>query len=98
MKDLTKQLRHCDKGHKYYKTSDCPTCPVCEKERKPKDGFMSSLSAPARRALENNGISSLEELSKYSLNDIWKLHGIGPASIPTLRASLKTQGLSFKDD
>ncbi len=27
-------LRVCPKGHKYYKSSDCPTCPVCESHRK----------------------------------------------------------------
>lgn len=52
-------LRTCKNGHNYYKSSDCPTCPVCEKEKKPKDGFLSLLSAPARRALENNGITTL---------------------------------------
>jgi hypothetical protein len=27
-----KQLKICSKGHRFYKSSDCPTCPVCEKE------------------------------------------------------------------
>ena len=89
-------LRICSKGHQYYKTSDCPTCPVCEKERKPKEGFLSQLSAPARRSLENKGITSLEKLSKFSEKDILQLHGMGPSSIPKLRDALKTVGLSFK--
>ncbi len=38
-----KTLRTCEQGHEYYKSSDCPTCPVCEKERKPKEGFLSLL-------------------------------------------------------
>lgn len=33
------KLKICEKGHQYYKSSDCPICPVCEKERKPKEGF-----------------------------------------------------------
>jgi predicted RecB family nuclease len=88
--------RVCPKGHQYNKTSDCPTCPVCEAERKPKEGFLSQLAAPARRALENKGITSLEELSKFSEKEILQLHGMGPGSIPKLRIALKAGGLNFK--
>ena len=89
-------LRTCKKGHQYYKSSDCPTCPVCEKERKPKEGFLSLLSAPARRALENENISTLKQLSKFSEKEILKLHGIGPTAIPILKSALKKEGLSFQ--
>ncbi|MGE8206983.1 hypothetical protein ACQKP0_20950 [Heyndrickxia sp. NPDC080065] len=57
MTTSNKNLRICDKGHKYYKSSDCSTCPICEQERKPEKGFLALLSAPARRALENNGVT-----------------------------------------
>ncbi len=67
-----KTLRTCEKGHEYYKSNDCPTCPTCEKERTPKEGFLSLLSAPARRALEHHGIHTVEELSKYSEKEILK--------------------------
>ncbi|HWJ78405.1 MAG TPA: RNA polymerase alpha subunit C-terminal domain-containing protein [Niallia sp.] len=90
-------LRTCDKGHDYYKSSDCPTCPICENMRKPENGFLSLLSAPARRALENNGITSLEQLSTYSEGEILKFHGMGPASIPKLKNALQENGLSFKN-
>ncbi|MDH4421428.1 MULTISPECIES: RNA polymerase alpha subunit C-terminal domain-containing protein [Bacillus] len=89
-------LRTCEQGHEYYKSSDCPTCPTCEKERKPKEGFLSLLSAPARRALEHHGIHTVEELSIYSEKEILKLHGMGPASMPKLRKALEESGLSFK--
>jgi hypothetical protein len=89
-------LRVCPNGHQYNKTSDCPTCPVCEAERKPKDGFLALLSAPARRALENKRITSLEKLSEFSEKEIVQLHGMGPSSIPKLRDALKAVGLSFK--
>ncbi|MCY8234936.1 RNA polymerase alpha subunit C-terminal domain-containing protein [Priestia endophytica] len=91
-----KKLKICSKGHKYYKSSDCPTCPTCEQERKPADGFLSQLSAPARRALENNGITTLQQLSKFSEKEILQFHGIGPASLPKLKAALKEEGVSFK--
>ncbi|MGG3725837.1 RNA polymerase alpha subunit C-terminal domain-containing protein [Bacillus wiedmannii] len=91
-----KTLRTCEKGHEYYKSSDCPTCPTCEKEKKPKTGFLSLLSSPARNALEHHGIHTIEELSKYSEKEILKLHGRGPASMPKLRNALEEKGLSFK--
>lgn len=91
-----KNLRTCDKGHQFYKSSDCPVCPICEKEHIPMNEFLSVLSAPARRALENNGLTSLEKLSKYSEKEILQFHGMGPASLPKLRAALKENGLSFK--
>ena len=91
-----KELRTCDKGHSYYKSSNCPTCPTCEQERKPHSGFMSLLSAPARRALEHNGIQSLQQLAAYSEKEILQFHGMGPASIPKLRAALKEERLVFK--
>jgi uncharacterized protein YdhG (YjbR/CyaY superfamily) len=91
-----KAWRMCSKGHQYYKTSDCPTCPICEKERKPKAGFLSELVAPARRSLENQGIKTLKQLSRYSEEEILSFHGIGKSSLPKLRSALKTAGLSFR--
>ncbi|MCJ2147631.1 RNA polymerase alpha subunit C-terminal domain-containing protein [Bacillus paralicheniformis] len=93
---VTKNLRTCSKGHEYDKSSDCPVCPICEQQRKPDNGFLSLLSAPARRALEHNGITSLQDLSKYSEKEILQFHGMGPASLPKLRGALKEKGLSFK--
>jgi DNA-directed RNA polymerase alpha subunit len=89
-------LRTCPKGHTYYKSSDCPTCPTCEQERKPESGFLSVFSAPARRALENNGITTVEQLSTYTEKEILKYHGMGPASLPKLRSALEEKGLSFR--
>jgi len=91
-----KQKRTCSKGHVYYKSSDCPTCPVCEQERKPTEGFLSILGAPARRALENKGIKTLQQLASYSEKEILSLHGMGKSSMPKLKSSLQTAGLSFK--
>jgi predicted RecB family nuclease len=93
----SKQLKICSKGHKYYKSTDCPTCPICEKERKPKDGFLSLLGAPARRALENKGIKTLQKLSTFSEKEILALHGMGKASLPILREALKSGSLSFSE-
>ncbi len=97
MTNSEKNLRICNKGHKYYKSTDCPTCPICEQERKPEHGFLSLLSAPARRALENNGITSLQKLSTFSEKEILQFHGMGPASLPKLRSALKEMGLAFRN-
>ena len=93
---MKKELRICKKGHQYYKISECPTCPICEEERKPTKGFLSLLSAPARRALENSEIKTLKQLSMLSEADLLKLHGMGPASITILKKALNDQGLSLK--
>ena len=92
---MKKTLRTCDKGHQYYKSSDCPVCPVCASEDQTY-GFLSLLSAPARRALENNGIRTPGQLSQMTEKEVLKLHGMGKASIPVLKKIMQADGLSFK--
>ncbi|WP_031311458.1 RNA polymerase alpha subunit C-terminal domain-containing protein [Alkalihalophilus marmarensis] len=92
-----KKIKVCEKGHEFVKSSDCPSCPICEKENKPDSGFLSKLSSPARSALLHEGIDTLTKLSTYTEKEILKLHGVGPASLPTMRASLVEAGLSFKE-
>ncbi|WP_155590950.1 RNA polymerase alpha subunit C-terminal domain-containing protein [Lysinibacillus cavernae] len=91
-----KSLRICEKGHTYYKSTDCRSCPTCDKENKPSSGFLSKLSSPARNALVHEGIDTLQKLSQYTEKDILKIHGIGPATLPSMRSSLEEEGLSFK--
>jgi DNA-directed RNA polymerase alpha subunit len=67
-----------------------------EEERNPDQGFLSLLASPARNALRHHGITSLEELSKYTEKEILKIHGMGPKSIPILRTALEENGRSFK--
>lgn len=84
-------LKTCEKGHQFYKTSACPVCPKCEKDKE--TFFIPKLSAPARRALENAGIDSVEKLATYSEKELLKLHGLGKTAIPILRDVLT----DFKD-
>lgn len=91
-------LKICRKGHRFYKSSDCPVCPVCEDQRKPDHVFLSSIAAPARRALERSGIKTLAQLSKWSQAEILALHGIGPASIPKLQKALELHGFRFRKE
>jgi hypothetical protein len=90
-----KNMKVCPQGHQFTKSSDCPVCPICEAAKKPDCGFLSLLGAPARRALERIGVTTLELLSKHIVDDILQLHGMGPASIPTLIKALAEKGLSF---
>jgi len=62
------------------------------------DNFLGLLGAPARRALENNQITSEKKLSRYTEKEILRLHGIGKSSLPILQQALKDAGLSFKRD
>lgn len=86
-------LKTCEKGHQFHKTSDCPVCPICEKNKEV--FFISKLSAPARRALENVGIDSLEKLATYSEKELLKLHGLGKTAIPILKQELANHDLNF---
>ena len=91
-----KTLRTCKNGHQYYKSSDCPVCPICENESKSEKSVFIGIPSPARRALENKGIVNLVELSNYTVSDILQLHGMGKTTIPKLITLLETVGLKFK--
>lgn len=53
------------------------------------------LSVPALRALHSAGITSLAQLATHSEKEILAFHGMGPGSLPTLRAALLAKGLAF---
>jgi fermentation-respiration switch protein FrsA (DUF1100 family) len=60
--------------------------------------FLTKLSGPARSALLHENVTSLEKLAAYSEKEILALHGVGPASLPTMRQLLAEQGYAFKVD
>lgn len=95
---MDKKRKVCKNGHEFFKSSDCPTCPKCEELKKPNEGFLALLGAPARRALENQKILTLEKLAKFSEKEILELHGMGKSTIPKLKDALKKQGLKFKNE
>jgi DNA-directed RNA polymerase alpha subunit len=57
--------------------------------------FLPMLVAPARRALANANITSLEQLSQYSEHELLKLHGFGKSSIPIVVDQLKKTGMKL---
>lgn len=89
-------LKICSKGHQYYKSSDCPTCAVCESKNKPVGGILALVSAPARRALESVGATTAKKISGFSEKELLAIHGFGSKAIRLLKPALKAQGLTFK--
>lgn len=51
------------------------------------------LSQPARRALQHAGLTTLNEVSRWTAADLTQLHGIGPKAIRTLNEALTQRGL-----
>lgn len=51
---------------------------------------MAGLSAPARRALEGAGILDIRALAARSESELLRLHGLGPGSLPIIRAAIRT--------
>jgi len=53
-------------------------------------------SAPAQRALESAGITSLKQLAKVTEEELLQLHGMGQKALGILRETLEANGLSFR--
>ncbi len=93
-KALLKKLAvRCSNGHVHPKNTPCP---LCKKSPVKETGIYEGLSAPAKRALENAGIKTLETLSTYTEREILLLHGVGPSSLPLLKKRLAAKRLAFK--
>jgi DNA-directed RNA polymerase alpha subunit len=56
----------------------------------------SGLSNPARHALAAAGITRLEQIAQVSEVELFKLHGMGPKGVQTIRQALREKGLAFK--
>lgn len=55
------------------------------------------ISAPAQRALDSIGVTTLEQAAKHTQKELLALHGFGPSGIKALEEALTAQGLTFKD-
>lgn len=55
------------------------------------------LAKPALRALQNNGIERLDQLSKVSRDDAASWHGMGPNALRTLDNALEQAGLNWRE-
>lgn len=54
------------------------------------------IGAPATRALETAGYTTIKQLTRVTEAEIAQLHGMGPKALEILREKLKAEGLSFK--
>jgi uncharacterized protein YdhG (YjbR/CyaY superfamily) len=61
-----------------------------------KDNFPAGIAQPALRALFAAGLTTLEQLSDVTAEQLAELHGMGPKAIKTLRAGLNQRGMDFK--
>ena len=93
---MAAKAKTCANGHTFFKSSDCPVCPICERQRPATDSFLNLVSGPARRALESAGITTLEWLARVTEAELLRLHGIGPSAIPKLKAALAGARIASK--
>ena len=61
------------------------------------DSTLPKLAAPARRALQSAGITSLRQLTRVSEAELLQLHGMGKNALGTLREALGEKGWSFRE-
>ncbi|MDF2589943.1 MAG: hypothetical protein K0S41_3784 [Anaerocolumna sp.] len=62
----------------------------------PIDILLKKLAKPAQRAIENEGITTLEQLSEYKEKEFSNLHGIGKNAMNIAIQTLSEYGLSFR--
>jgi len=53
------------------------------------------LAKPAQRAIQNAGIATIEQLSKYNEKEVSELHGIGKNAMNIINQTLNENGLTF---
>ena len=56
------------------------------------------IGAPATRALQDAGVTTLADLTEWTEQELLALHGMGPRAIGILQEHLAVDGLSFRSD
>lgn len=59
------------------------------------DILLKKLAKPAQRAIQNLGVTTIEDLTKYSEKEILELHGIGKNAMNSIKLTLNESGLTF---
>jgi DNA-directed RNA polymerase alpha subunit len=59
------------------------------------DILLQKLAKPAQRAIQNEGITTIEQLSKYSEKEFSELHGIGKNAINVIKRTMDENGITF---
>lgn len=64
----------------------------------PEHELPAGIGAPATRVLLAVGYTRLDQLAKARVQDLLKLHGMGPKAIGIIREALKAKGMHFSGD
>jgi hypothetical protein len=59
------------------------------------DILLQKLAKPAQRAIQNEGLTTIEQLSKYSEKEFSELHGIGKSAINIIKRTMDENGITF---
>lgn len=62
-----------------------------------KQSDLPKISAPAQRALRSAGITTLQQLTAITKDELLQLHGMGPNALGKLLEALNANGLSFRE-
>ena len=65
------------------------------KQKVQTESDLPKLASPAQRALAGAGVQRLEQLTRFSEEELKQLHGIGPNALKQLNQALRAKGLSF---
>ena len=65
--------------------------------KKQTQNALPKTSAPAARALQSAGITTLKQLANISEAELLQFHGMGQKALGILRNALKANGLSFRE-
>ena len=57
--------------------------------------LLDRLARPAQRAIQGTGVTTLEQLSNMTEDEIYNLHGIGKNAMKIILATLEENGLSL---
>lgn len=59
------------------------------------DILLQKLAKPAQRAIQNEEITTIEHLSKYSEKEFSELHGIGKNAMNIIKRIMSENGITF---
>lgn len=59
------------------------------------DPIAPAIGAPALRALRDVGIATYAQLTEWSVDELIRLHGVGPTALAILEDQLATRDATF---
>ena len=64
-------------------------------KREPAAPFPPGVAKPAQRALASIGVTRLDQVSRFTREELAELHGMGPKALRLLEEALRKQGRSL---